>query len=137
MWSELVAYLRQRAAELCGDAIALELRDDGAPSQSRPGELSIDFLRAVLELVHVATRHARASTLSVLVTSTDDALAAAITDDGCGLPAGVLESDEGGLANLRTRIARAGGALAIEPTSRGTRIAIRLPLATPARATSA
>ncbi len=127
-WRELVAYLRQRAAELCRDTISLELHDDGDPGCSRPGELSIDFLRAVLELAHNAVRHARAKTLTIHVSSTDAALAATITDDGIGLPPRVLERDEGGLANLRARLARAGGTLAIEPTLHGTRIAIRFPL---------
>ncbi|MGE0399554.1 MAG: sensor histidine kinase [Kofleriaceae bacterium] len=139
-WSELVAYLRQRSAELCGDAISLELRDDGDPARTRPGELSIDFLRAVLELVHNAVRHAGARTLAVHVSSTDDALSATIADDGRGLPPNVLDRDEGGLANLRSRLARAKGSLALEPVPRGTRIAIRFPLvdvAHQARATSA
>jgi signal transduction histidine kinase len=127
-WSELVAYLRQRAAELCGDSLALELRDDGDPSQSRPGELSIGFLRAVLELVHNAVRHARATALTIHVSSTNDALSATIGDDGAGLPPDVLEREEGGLANLRARLARVGGSLSIESASRGTRIAIRFPL---------
>jgi signal transduction histidine kinase len=136
-WGELVAYLRTRAAELCGDAVALELHDEGDPARSRPGELSIDFLRAVLELVHNAVRHAHAKTLSIAISSTDDALAATVTDDGRGIPAGVLDRAEGGLANLRARLARTGGTLVIEPAPRGTQIAIRFPLVEPSRASVA
>ena len=127
-WTELVAYLRQRIAELCGDAIAYEIVDGGDGGiAARPGELAIDYLRAVLELVHNAARHAGATRIAVELRSSAELLEAVVEDDGRGLPAGALARDEGGLANLRVRAARAGGRLvASTPPRGGARFAIAL-----------
>lgn len=57
-----------------------------------------------------------------------DALRAVVEDDGHGLPAGVMERDEGGLANLRTRVARTQGSLAASPRDgAGTRLSVLFP----------
>ncbi len=113
-WAELVTYLRQRGAELCGSSITftLDASDDGGVA-SRPGELALDYLRAVLELVRNAVRHASATRIDVTLTSTTSSLLARVSDNGTGLHPDILARTEGGLANLRRRIARTHGSLRI------------------------
>jgi signal transduction histidine kinase len=113
-WTELVTYVRQRGAELCGSSIAftLDASDDGGVS-SRPGELALDYLRAVLELVRNAVRHASATRIEVSLTSTRASIVARVSDNGTGLQPDILARTEGGLANLRRRVARTGGALTV------------------------
>jgi signal transduction histidine kinase len=128
-WPDVVAYLRQRATELCGDSLALELVDEGDGGiAERTGEVALDFMRAVLEMVRNAVRHAGAARLRVVLRSDASGLSAMVEDDGRGLPPSVLERDEGGLANLRHRVARVGGALAATTPARGgTQLRVQLP----------
>ncbi len=111
-WSDLVAYVRQRGSELCGSSITfhLDASDDGGIS-TRPGELALDYLRAILELVRNAVRHAAATQIDVTLTSTASSLMARVSDNGTGLHPDILARTEGGLANLRLRVARTNGSL--------------------------
>ncbi len=128
-WRELVVYIRQRATELCGDAIALELVDDGGAEINCTGEVALDYMRSVLEMVRNAVRHAAPTRIRVVLHTSGNELAATVEDDGRGLPAGTLSRTEGGLANLRHRITRAGGELvASTPQTGGTRFSLDLPL---------
>lgn len=126
-WSEIVAYLRQRVVELGASTARVEITDEGDGGVSTwPGELALDYLRAVLELVHNASRHAQASRIMVVLRASPDHLEAIVEDDGEGLTNDELARSEGGLANLRTRTARASGAFEVaRPAGGGTRITIR------------
>lgn len=106
-WPEVVAYIRQRATEMCGDKIALDLVDEGGAEL--PGEQALDYMRAVLELVRNAVRHSGATQLRVVLRGTT----AIVEDNGRGVSDEVLTRREGGLANLRKR-----GALVVETPSR-------------------
>lgn len=129
-WRELVVYICQRALELCGDAIALELVDEGGPDVNCTGEVALDYMRSVLEMVRNAVRHASPGRIRVVLRATAHELAATVEDDGRGLPPETLSRAEGGLANLRHRITRAGGELVASiPTNGGTRLSLDLPLA--------
>ena len=111
-WPEIVAYVRQRAAELCGDRAATAITDGGDGGvPARAGEQALDYLRGVLELVRNATRHAGATHVAIALRSSEHALAAEVSDDGCGLAPEAFARSEGGLANLRHRAERAGGTL--------------------------
>jgi signal transduction histidine kinase len=126
-WSEIVDYVRTRATDLCGDRITLELTAEGDGDVARPGELAIDFLRTVMELVHNAVRHADATHISVKIASKDHMLSAIVEDDGKGLPADVAARDEGGIANLRARVKRTNGTFEHGARApQGTRFALSL-----------
>jgi signal transduction histidine kinase len=114
-WAEVVAYIRQRAQEMCGDKLALELVDEGG--DDLPGERAVDYMRAVLELVRNAVRHSGATELRVMLRGST----ATVEDNGKGVAADVLARGEGGLANLRKR-----GDLVVETPSR---LRITVPLA--------
>lgn len=129
-WSEIVAYLRQRAQELCGDSLQLDLVDDGDGGvPERAGAVAVDYMRAVLEMIRNACRHANAKQLRVVLASSETGLSAVVEDDGRGLPDDVMKRDEGGLANLRHRVARAGGELSVraQPAG-GTQLRVQLPV---------
>ena len=70
----------------------------------------------VRELVTNVVRHAGASRVTILVTTTDEACVV-VTDDGHGLPPIAVRS---GLANLADRAERRGGKLVLAsgPTAR-------------------
>jgi two-component system sensor histidine kinase DesK len=128
MWSEIAAYHHQRASELGGETIAIEVIDETAGVIELPGEVSVDFLRSVLELVRNAVRHADARRVRVTLAANALELRAEIEDDGSGLPAGSLDRAEGGLANIRHRVTRAGGRLAAKPGP-STRFELAFPVA--------
>jgi signal transduction histidine kinase len=107
-WTEVVAYIRQRAQEMCGDKLVLALVDEGG--EELPGERALDYMRAVLELVRNAVRHSGATQLRVVLRGAT----AIVEDNGKGIPSDAIGRDEGGLANLRHRVAQAGGELSIE-----------------------
>ena len=111
-WPEVVAYIRQRAQEMCADKVSLDLVDHGG--EELPGERALDYMRAVLELVRNAVRHSGATELRVVLRGST----ATIEDNGKGLPDDALARGEGGLANLRHRVTRAGGELSLEAGSR-------------------
>jgi signal transduction histidine kinase len=127
-WTELVAYLRQRGLELSGSSIAftLDASDDGGIT-THPGELALDYLRAVLELVRNAVRHAGATRIDVVLASTPTGLTARVSDNGTGLPPGILDRTEGGLANLRRRAARTSGSLRVTGQRIDLTLAVRNP----------
>lgn len=129
-WTEIVAYLRQRALELCGDSLQLDLVDEGDGGvPERAGAVAVDYMRAVLEMVRNACRHANAKQLRVVLSSSATGLSATVQDDGRGLPDDVMKREEGGLANLRHRVTRAGGELAATaPASGGTQLRVQLPV---------
>ena len=86
-----------------------------------------DHLVAVLrEALSNAARHAKASTVSVLVAVRDQQLLLEVTDDGVGLPATGRRS---GLANLDSRAAELGGQLMTQSADGvGTQLRWQVPL---------
>jgi signal transduction histidine kinase len=129
-WTEIASYLRQRLAELAGDTVAIVIEDTTTGDVELAGELAVDFLRSTLELVRNAVRHASATRVRVVLTAGPDELVASVEDDGRGIMSGALERTEGGLANIRHRVTRAGGRLAAAETS-PTRFVVAFPIAAP------
>lgn len=106
-------------------------------------ELSEDVYRIMAEAIHNVVKHAEATTVSVRLTVRDHTLAASVSDDGSGLPAGTpgieaeddhAGSDEShdhgyGLTTMRERAERWGGTLKIRSRSgRGTTVRVVIPL---------
>jgi signal transduction histidine kinase/DNA-binding NarL/FixJ family response regulator len=81
----------------------------------------------VSEALANATKHSRASGVSVMVVSDGEVVRATIADDGVG---GALLGRGSGLIGLIDRVESLGGRLMLEsPVARGTTISIELPLA--------
>jgi two-component system sensor histidine kinase DevS len=85
------------------------------------------------ELVTNVIRHARAQTVAISLSVTENALAMEVRDDGVGLPAAADDETHSGhgLRGIRRRTAELGGTFEIAPTPHGTCIRVSLPLRGP------
>lgn len=102
-----------------------ELQFDGPVRSVIPEDVVPDLLAVVAEALSNASRHAEPSSVKVSLAVRDDVVLT-VTDDGQGIPDGVPES---GIANLRHRAARHGGALVVESApGRGTTLRWSVPL---------
>jgi signal transduction histidine kinase len=80
-------------------------------------------------------KHARASSVRVRLTATNDAVQLEIADDGVG---GATEAAGGGLAGLRDRVEALDGSFGVDsPGGRGTRVRATLPRHRPRRRAAA
>lgn len=127
---ELVHRMREAVHNLLG-AVAV---DFSAPDEARLQRLALapdqrrDLLLLFQELVHNASRHARAGSVEVRFTIEGSELGLEVRDDGVGFdPRGVREGH--GLASLRRRVTRLGGSLEIDAApGRGCTVRVRAPL---------
>ena len=99
----------------------------GGPVDSLVSQAIAEQLLAVLvEALSNVARHAAATRVDILVTSTDDGLVVEVVDDGVGLPDGGRRS---GLANVADRASALGGSFtASAATGGGTRLLWQVPL---------
>jgi signal transduction histidine kinase len=97
-----------------------ELVLDGPIDSAVPDEVRPDLLAALRESLSNVVKHARASAVEVRVTASGDALRLSVTDNGVG--AGGYD-ERSGLANMRQRAGRHGGAFRVEGVEpSGTRV---------------
>lgn len=81
------------------------------------------------EAVTNAVKHARASEIRLALHINDGSLVLEISDDGHGLPTGIVGPTGNGLKNLRERMAAAGGTLEVESAAdAGTRVRCTIPV---------
>lgn len=108
--------------------IGCDFVEEGVSDQL-PDAVKTCVYRVVQEALHNCEKHSGASNVRVAVRQFEDCLTAEVKDDGRGFSPG--EHRKGlGLLGLRERAAAAGGALTIDSApGRGTRIALRIPLA--------
>jgi signal transduction histidine kinase len=108
--------------------IACDFVEEGV-SDHLPDAVKTCVYRVVQEALHNCEKHSGASSVRVAVRQRPDCLVAEIEDNGRGFVAGQRRSGLG-LLGLRERAAAAGGTLVIDSApGRGTRIALRIPLA--------
>src|SRR5262249_35154667 len=105
---------------LAGLRVAWDVTTLPALDHAGPQEM-LQIMRIVQEAVTNILKHAQARTLSVCARTISSAeIAIEIADDGCGI---VEPRTHGrGLANMRYRAARLGGALDVESNERGTKV---------------
>ncbi len=105
---------------------------EGAVDNSIAGELADDLVAVVRELLTNIEKHAEARTVSLDIALTGGAVEVSVSDDGVGIPDGVVRS---GLANVVERARLRGGACDIvssrDPGRSGTVIRWRAPLEQP------
>ena len=103
------------------------LRLEGPVRTLVDADLAPDLLAVLGEALSNASRHAEAGTVEVVLEA-GERIVLTISDDGRGVPDGVVES---GLRNMRERAARRGGTLAIvSAPGTGTRLTWSVPLST-------
>ncbi len=88
--------------------------------------------RTARELLGNVAKHARATSVAVVLDGGDERLRLTVTDDGTGIPEGAvsrrLADGHIGLASHAVRIEAAGGALAVVPGPAGGTVAtVELP----------
>jgi signal transduction histidine kinase len=95
------------------------------------GEAATGVFRIVQESLTNAMRHARAKSIRVSATLDAEGLVATVTDDGVGLaPVAQRRANSLGLLGMRERAIALGGSFEItSPSVGGTRVTVRLPLA--------
>jgi len=100
------------------------------PTTNKSGGLSQDLETSVYRVVQEAlanvVTHARATSVRILVGLDDGELSVEVQDDGRGFDAGAPSAGFG-LAEIRTRVALAGGTFTLESDQRGTLVKARLP----------
>lgn len=123
----LVGALRQELSSMTGPhgpRIALEA--GALPPLAAATEVAA--LRIALEAVHNVVKHAHASTCVVALSTAGDRLGVDVSDDGVGLPDGVLPHV--GLDSMRERAEELGGSVEVRASATGgTTVSARLPLA--------
>jgi ribose/xylose/arabinose/galactoside ABC-type transport system permease subunit/ABC-type multidrug transport system ATPase subunit len=97
-----------------------------APEEvSCPADVELVAYFVVAEALTNAAKHAGATYLSVVISTSDELLEVVVADDGVG---GLDETRGTGVRGLRERVASVGGTLAVEsPAGVGTTLTISLP----------
>jgi signal transduction histidine kinase len=112
--------------------VSLDLSGARALDSRLSPEAGHELVQIAREALSNVARHSRAGTASVSVQVDGDAAILRIEDDGIGFdPEQRLGASHFGLANLRDRAAAIAGSLSIDSQpGKGTRIIVRLPIAT-------
>jgi len=95
-----------------------------------PAEVALALYRAAQEGITNALRHGQATSISLEVAGSADAVCLTLRDDGLGLPSeGLPRNGHYGLRWLTERVESLHGTLALEPVQpHGARLAVRVPL---------
>jgi signal transduction histidine kinase len=122
----LVAALREQVAQYQLHNVQVTV-DAPESLPALPAAVEVAAYRIALEALSNVVRHAHASTCSMRLSISDDALKVEVEDDGSGLPrsfhAGV------GINAMRERAAELGGSCTVESLATGgTRVSASLPL---------
>ncbi len=102
--------------------------DEGFPEEL-PRGVSVELLRVLQEALINARRHSGARNVKVRLRTEDEALVAAVIDDGRGFD--TMASQGGvGLSAMRERVEAVGGEIEVKsPPGEGTKVTVRVPLA--------
>lgn len=133
--AELLIPLRHRATRLLEAAgIDTHWQIQGLDGLHLGPVRSLDLLRLLQEALTNVFKHSHARRVDVRVVCAGDMLEVQVRDDGCGLPADAasrsLEGGGAGLASMRLRAQRLGGALQVARTGNGTDLRLAFPLVT-------
>lgn len=106
---DLVRQRRQRSDATLECTLDVVLGDAVVPQR-----LAVAVYRIVQEALTNVMRHARATRVHIAVTADASCLMVAVTDDGCGLPAGGSSGGGLGLAGIRERVLANQGVLQLD-----------------------
>jgi signal transduction histidine kinase len=107
--------------------------ESAGPTRRAPAYIEATIYRIVQEALNNVSKHARATSVNVILQRDDREIVAIVEDDGCGFDAGAvtaspLLSSKLGLTGMNERAALVGGTLTIESQPGGTAIFLRIPL---------
>ena len=129
--ADLQDSLRELAARMSRQWNVQCSLDHCPPGLEATPVLERDCHQLVREAVANAVRHGKASSITIRVDSSEDAVRLVVTDNGSGFPGtGCFSAAEGGKApwSLSERVSSLGGHLALMSSDEGSQIAISLPL---------
>ncbi|MEL6870606.1 MAG: ATP-binding protein [Pseudomonadota bacterium] len=124
---DLLASYRHRVSKMLqrsGFTVDWMLEDCATQIALKPNT-ALSILRIMQEAVTNAVRHSSGDHLLIKLCETDEQLQLSVTDNGCGIEAGVAER---GLRNMRVRADEIGAQLDILTRSGKTEIRVSLPL---------
>ncbi len=119
----------ERLTTMVADRSAVDVQlNVSLPEGALVPEQETAIYRIVQEALTNVVRHARASTVSVVVTGGGGTVRAVIEDDGVGFNPGNVRQGALGLVGMRERVGLLGGRLEVESSpGRGTALMIELP----------
>jgi len=127
----LVAALEKQAAALQARR-GITIRASLADEPDAPLAVKEALYRIAQEALHNTVKHARASTVELMLESGSRELVLRVSDDGRGFDPDGEFPGHLGLRSMRERAAAVGGALHVDSApGRGTRLRAHVPLATP------
>ena len=125
----LVPALKRLGAASASRPASASRSSRSSASERLPSEIETALYRIVQESLTNVVKHARASSVSVLVTRKSGSVIAVIEDDGRGFDAGASRDEGLGLVGMEERVALLNGRLQIESSDgAGTTIVAEVPL---------
>ena len=111
-----------------GVQVAVEDRDPAGSKNARP-EAAVALFRIAQEALNNVLKHAKAKSVRVAVSATDEELVLDVHDDGQGFDPRAVRRGRWGMTTMRERAEAAGGQLHVDSApGQGTRIHARVPL---------
>ena len=118
----------------CHSGVAARFHSQLSDAQRLAPEIEATVYRIAQEALNNVAKHAKASTVNVIVEPRGEHLALIVEDDGVGLPSDEMGDKMMGLSTMRERAAAVGGTLEFEPTPHGgTTVLAHIPMATVSR----
>lgn len=129
-WIPAIRFLAEGVAKRTNLPIQIKTKFAGRLSSA----VEIALYRVVQEALTNATKHAKASRVSIQVRRIGRVLRCSIQDDGTGFDVRAVQSDRGrrglGLIGMQERMNAIGGTILIDSApGRGTKLLIRVPMA--------
>jgi signal transduction histidine kinase len=111
--------------------ITVDLKLNELDSSNLPSAAQIGLYRILQEALTNVARHSGAKAVSVEFARLATALEVTVVDDGCGFDAKAMavSSQRLGIQSMRERAAMLGGTVSFASRRRGTKIVVRVPLA--------
>ena len=119
----------ERLTSLVGERSGIDIQLSVRFPAALPAEQETAIYRIVQEALTNIVKHAKATSVSIIVMTAEDATRLVIEDDGAGFDPSGAGRDRLGLAGMRERLALLGGRLEVESSEgAGTTIVAEVPL---------
>jgi signal transduction histidine kinase len=119
----------ERLTHSFAESTGIRVEFQSTVAERLPPEVETALYRIVQESLTNVVKHARASSVSVVISRRRDAVTAVVEDDGVGFDVGSTRGGGVGLVGMRERMALLGGRLTLETTpAAGTTLLAEVPL---------
>jgi signal transduction histidine kinase len=119
----------ERLTETLAEQTGMQVRFEAAlPSERLPPQIETALYRIVQEALTNVVKHARAGSVSVVLTRKPSSVAALVEDDGHGFDPAHVRDGGFGLVGMRERVGLFDGRLQVESGEDGTTLVTEVPL---------